>query len=326
VKERVKGKELQAFWKKLVQAEEVSPKALHWMAVEAIGAIGTEGEARALARLPGMIEVRDLAVLELLIRKLPGEAGDYALRVLEERHPGLSVRKRALEFLKGRGGPAEAIADEFALRDESAELRQLGLQSLLQPPITEPRFQQTLGFCQDPDPFIRYQVIRFTLGVVLDGVTEPARQGLIEVLRRSEQQSQLAGCPDLVLALGSIADKAGQRARALELYARGLRGYQGLPPNSRLASPELRWEAMLQLALEAEKKAERAEAERYARELLADASSYGPICAPRPHVVLESNVPCSGARKAEKTAREVLGRLKSRGRGASAPSAPGRAP
>jgi tetratricopeptide (TPR) repeat protein len=326
IKERTKGKELQAFWKRLVRAEEVAPKSLHRMAVEAIGAIGTEGEARALSRLPGTVEVRDLAVLELLIRKVPDEAGDYALRALEGHHPALSVRKRALEFLLRPGSAARDIAEEFALREQSVELRQLGLQSLVREPITEPRFQQALTFCEDAHPGAREQVTRFAMGA-LYSVREPERQGLIQVLRRSGEKLRMEGCPELLLLLGALMDRSGERSQAVELYARGLQALQGRPDVALLSTPELRLEAMLQLALEAEKKGERAEAERYARQVLSAPLPRTPVCAPQPSRLTGPEPPriCLPPREAAQLAREVLGRLRSRGRGASAPSAPGRA-
>jgi hypothetical protein len=129
------------------------------------------------------------------------------------------------------------------------------------------------------------------------------------------------------LVLGALSDKAGDRARALELFARGVKGLESLEREDEPLAPALRQEARLHLALEAEKNGQRAEAERYARQVLADPAKNTPVCAPKPIV---HPVPwlsgCLYGAEAQQVARELLGRLKSKRRGGSAPSAPRPAP
>jgi hypothetical protein len=74
---------------------------------------------------------------------------------------------------------------------------------------------------------------------------------------------------------------------------------------------------MLQLGLEAEKRGERAEAERYARAVLADPSRREKVCIdhPIPGTVPWTTEDCLPNRNAEKAARELLKRLKSKPRG-----------
>jgi len=320
ITEHLKGRELSSFWNRLLLSPKLQPPVLYRMAVEAVAAYGTEGEVRALMRMPGQIEERDAAVLQVLDRKLPEEAGEYALRVLEGRHPGAAVRLQAVKLLMSRQGEARALGVELALSDAAAEVRRLALPVLLKDPEPQRYFERALGFCKDPDPVVQTVVPRFVLRALTQ---DDARSRFIELMRRDEPGLQIGQCPDVSLALGALSHREGDRARALELFARGIKGLESLPDEDEPFAPTLRQEARLQLALEAEKNGQRAEAERYARQVLADPAKRAPVCAPEP---VAYEVPwlsgCLEGKEAQQVAREVLGRLKSKRRGASAPSAP----
>jgi hypothetical protein len=320
LKEHVKGKELQDFWKRLLQARELAPPLLHRMAVEAVSAMGTEGEVRALARLPGEVEVRDVAVLDVLARRFPNDAGEYAVRVLDGRHPGVAVRKRALLYLLARSGPVKAMAQQFALQDEDRELRRLWLHSIDRID-SEKRFETALSFCAQPHAAARHQVTARVLKL-LASTAEPSRQGFLELLRGAEKRMELEGCPELVLALGAIAHHSGDKAKALELYSKGVRLVPEQPDPDALIAPDLLMEALLQLAQEEEAKGQYAEAERYARLVLTSPFRSSRVCAPRPSV--HANFPgvetCTPQQQAEQVAKAFLGQLKSKARAVSAPS------
>lgn len=320
ITEHLKGRELSFFWNNLLLSPKLQPPVLYRMAVEAVAAYGTEGEVRALMRMPGQIEERDAAVLQVLDRKLPEEAGEYALRMLEGRHPGAAVRLQAVKLLMSRQGEARALGAELALSDANREVRRLALPVLLKDPEPQRYFERALGFCKDPDAFVQYVIPRFVLRAMTQ---EATRQRFVELMRRDELGFQLGQCPDVSLVLGALSDKAGDRDRALELFARGVKGLESLEREDEPLAPALRQEARLQLALEAEKSGQRAEAERYARQVLADPARSVPVCAPEP---IAHPVPwlsgCLEGKEAQQVARELLGRLKSKRRGGSAPSAP----
>lgn len=319
--EHLKGRELSSFWNNLLLSPKLQPPVLYRMAVEAVAAYGTEGEVRALMRLPGQIEERDAAVLQVLDRKLPEEAGEYALRVLEGRHPGAAVRQQAVKLLMSRQGEARSLGVELALSDADAEVRRLALPVLLKDRDPQRYFERALGFCKDPDSFVQTLIPRFVLRALTQDET---RARFVELMRRDERGFQLGQCPDVSLALGALSHRGGDRARALELFARGVKGLESLEREEEPFAPTLRQEARLQLALEAEKNGQRAEAERYARQVLADPAKSAPVCAPEP---VAYEVPwvsgCLEGKQAQQVAREVLGRLKSKRRGGSAPPAPG---
>ncbi|HEX8701732.1 MAG TPA: hypothetical protein VF815_23085, partial [Myxococcaceae bacterium] len=309
------SRELSAFWNKLLLTPEVTPKVLHRLAVEAVAAYGLDSEVRALTRMPGEFEERDVAVLDVLARRFPEDAGEYAVRVLDARHSVPAVRQRALQLLLGLQA-ARDMAVGFALRDPDLELRRLALAPLTEKPYTAARFEQVLGFCQDPSVYVQADVVRYAVRT-LNNADSSTRKQFVDVLRRSEQGFSLGQCSELSLALGAFMDKEGNRTRALELYTRGLRGFEEQGKDAEALYPRLMVEAALQLALEAEKKGERAEAERYARKVLASARESPSECSPHP---LRDEVPglsntCQAGRKPEKVAREVLQRLKSKPRG-----------
>jgi len=311
--EHLKGRELNFFWNNLLLSPKLQPPVLYRMAVEAVAAYGTEGEVRALMRMPGQIEERDAAVLQVLDRKLPEEAGEYALRMLEGRHPGAAVRQQAVKLLMNRQGEAMALGVELALRDSDNGVRRLAMPAMLNAAEPLRYFEQALGFCKDPDPAVQYAIPRFVLRAMS---REDTRQGFIELMRRDEPGFQIGQCPDVSLVLGALSDKAGDRVRALELFARGVKGLESPRKEDEPLAPALRQEARLQLALEAEKNGQRAEAERYARLVLADPAKSAPVCAPEP---IAHEVPwlsgCLEGKEAQKVARELLGRLKSKRRG-----------
>jgi hypothetical protein len=315
IREYLKSRELNAFWNGLLRTPELKPKVLHRMAVEAVAAYGLESEVRGLARLPGEIEERDIAVLDVLERRFPDDAGEYALRLLETPHSSQAVRERALKFLfKSR--TAEDMAVGFALSDSSRELRRSALPSLREKPFTPQRFQQVLEFCDDPDPSAQYGVTWFALRTP-GKVEEAQRKEMLEAMRAAEPRWALGQCPEVSLAMGALREKEGNRGQALELYTRGLRGLEQVKKTTMTVSAQLRVDAMLQLGLEAEKRGERAEAERYARAVLADPSRREPVCIER---AITDAVPwtmgdCLPNRNAEKAARELLKRLKSKPRG-----------
>lgn len=130
MREHLKSQALSAFWNKLLLTPEVTPQVLHRLAVEAVAAYGLDSEVRALTRMPGEFEERDLAVLDVLARRSPEDAGEYAVRVLDTRHSVPSVRRRALKLLM-EVPTARDMAVEFALRDSELELRRMALSPLL---------------------------------------------------------------------------------------------------------------------------------------------------------------------------------------------------
>jgi len=315
IRERLKSRELTAFWHKLLQTPELKPKVLHRLAVEAVAAYGIESEVRPLTRLPGEIQERDIAVLDVLKRRSFDDAGEYAVRLLDTRHSSEAVRRRALNMLL-ESPAAREIALGFALSDPSKDLRRLALHYLTQKPFTAQRFQQVLGFCEDLDPWVQSKVMNFALHT--PGVVEEAqRKELLDAMRRSEQRFAVGQCPDVSLAVGLLCEKEGNRGQALDLYTRGLRGLEERKSVETAAAAHLRVDAMLQLGLEAEKRGERAEAEKYARALLADPSRRLPVCEGPP---IFYGVPwitgdCLPGRWAEWGARALLKRLKSKPRG-----------
>ncbi len=315
MREHLKSQSLSAFWNKLLLTPEVTPTVLHRLAVEAVAAYGLDSEVRALTRMPGEFEERDIAVLDVLARRSPEDAGEYAVRVLDTRHPASGVRRRALELLM-QVTTARDMAVEFALRDSEPELRRMALSPLASPPHTAARFERVLGFCADPGVTTQFDMEHFALHT-LNRVEADKREALIAALRRAEARFTPGQCPKLSMALGVLTDKQGDRARAVELYTRGLRSFEAQGKKARTTFPGLVLETTLQLALEAEKKGERAEAERYARKVLADSSRRTLVCAPAPMELeaLRQPTPCIPARKAEQVARDLLKRLKSKPRG-----------
>lgn len=313
IKDHLKSRDLNAFWNKILVAPSVRPLVLYRMAVEAVGAYGTDTEVRALLRMPGQIEARDVAVLQVLNRRLPEEAGEYAVRVLEGRHPALAVRQQAVMLLLERRNEARALGVELALSDSSREVRRMGLPMLLNEADPQRHFEQVLGFCKDPEPAVQSMVPRIVLRALTPRAT---RQKFYELLRRHEAELQVGQCPDVSLLLGALSDKAADRPQALRLFARGLEGLKPLELGVEAVSPTLRQEARLQLALEAEKSGQPSEAERYARQVLSDRHKAARVCAPGP---VAHEVPwlsgCPQGQEAQQVARELLGRLKSKRRG-----------
>ncbi|WNG39879.1 hypothetical protein F0U61_44015 [Archangium violaceum] len=121
---------------------------------------------------------------------------------------------------------------------------------------------------------------------------------LCDLLRRAKGSDRLA----------AVAGRAGDRARALALYGRGLEAMADIPEQRGWKTYSVRLEAKLQLALEARARGRQEEAQRLAREVLEDRSSQIEVCAPAPNVYLPFGRPdaCAAQKTAAAVAAELL--------------------
>jgi tetratricopeptide (TPR) repeat protein len=300
--------ELRRFWLELLRESETP---LEWElgteAMEGLSALGTDEDVRSL--LPLLSQDREVSdhVLALLDRRFPEEAVHQAVRALEERAPRAYPLVHAVSLLRQRPGAEIDKALRHALGHPSAGVRANALYQLSQRVAPREAIELALSFLDDPETLLHYRAA-YVLCDLLRRVKGPDRLVALELLRRAEDGGKLARFPEGVILLAAVADKVGDRARALALYSRGLTAMVDIPEQRGWNTYSVRLEAKLQLALEARAQGRQDEARRLAREVLEDRSGNVEVCAPAANVYLPFGRPeaCVPQRTAREVAVELL--------------------
>jgi hypothetical protein len=168
---------------------------------------------------------------------------------------------------------------------------------------------RALAACEDADADVRTQAVE-SLRRMLRDVEADRRPIALEGLRRVDAAGGLGCFPEGHIILGGAAELRGDRAQALERYARGVKELEALGPERRGPALDLLMEARLRLAHEAKRKGQREELERHARVVLDDARGREElVCAPRANRYAgeKGGKSCGVRRKAGDVARELLG-------------------
>ncbi|PTL84022.1 hypothetical protein DAT35_11245 [Vitiosangium sp. GDMCC 1.1324] len=315
---------LRSFWLELLR--ERNPD-LEWelrnIALEGLSAIGTDEEIHGLLVLPPQsprVSVEALPeILMLLDRRSPEEAARLSVRVLMESAPSIPLdflRAYAVFTLGQRPGPEVDKALQRALRDPAPGIRASALYQVSQRVTPLQGVELALPFLEDSEEGVQYRAA-YVLCELLRRAKGSDWRAALELLRRAEAAGKLARFPEGLILLGAVADKEGDRARAVALYSRGLEAMTAIPEQRGWKTYSVRLEAKLQLALEAKARGRQDEARRLAREVLEDRTRITEVCAPAPNVFLPFGRPEACA--AQKTAADVAVEL-------LAPSKPGSNP
>ncbi|MDY7226594.1 hypothetical protein [Hyalangium rubrum] len=299
--------ELRSFWLVMLQ-DSPSPRALLPIAVDALGASGSQEELRGLIRLPWGAPERDAQILQVLKRRLPDLAGDYALRVLEEGHPAAPVRALAAGELLSRGGAAAEFGKTFIARDASLRADGALARFTAQAELAQ-ELWQALPFCGSSRALLRAQATRSLEALLRDAKEQ--RPFVQELLRpvSSAPDTALVGCSEVLLMLGALADQTGDAPEALRLYTAGLEALAAETSAARLeAAQGPRLEATLRVAALLKEAREWRKMEALLQELLADPARRNPVCIPKPRVYDFSQTPgaCGKKQPAETVARQLL--------------------
>jgi hypothetical protein len=295
--------ELPRFWLEVL-ADSSTPRSVLPIAVDALGSVGTDSDLKALSRLPPGEPERDARILQVLQRRLPEEAGAYAIHVLEPPHPSPHVRAAALEHLIGARGTAEKLGRTFLQRDEVLrELRDLSaLGSELG--VLE-SFWQVLPFCEHPSPRSRALAMR-TLSHLLHNAG--LESSVLLDIPAMAVNTLRGGCPEVLIILGAVAQRNEDTALASRLYGFGVAGLEDLTPEQRQGSQEVFLEGKLRLAALAKAAKDWSELGRLTREVIADPARITPVCGPAFAPYPPEPVPaaCARRRPAEAVARKLL--------------------
>ncbi|WNG50285.1 HEAT repeat domain-containing protein [Archangium minus] len=306
--------ELRRFWLELVRDSRTNVDVWR-QALEGLSAIGTDEEIRGL--FASLLQAGNASAdplspgaLMLLERRFPEEAVRQSVRVLTERPPSIpfdSLRVYAVFTLGQRPGSEIDKALRHALRDPAPLVRASALYQVSQRMTLLQGIELALPFLEDSEEVVQYRAAS-VLCDLLRRAKGSDRSAALELLRRAEAGGKLARFPEGLILLAAVADRAGDRARALALYGRGLEAMADIPEQRGWKTYSVRLEAKLQLALEAKAQGRKEEVQRLAREVLEDRSRNVEVCAPAPNVYLPFGRPdaCAAQKTAAAVAAELL--------------------